>query len=387
MSPANQWHSVGVDIDIDGPRGWIGLAMNTNLYVNGGAYAVAMFAGSNDLRRPIMMHEAGHSWHNLADEYGGNPDVYAGGEPVECNVSADSTGQKWNHWFDTELTRIGTHNVFEGGRYYDFGMYRPTNDSIMRADLVSGIIIRVLKKSFSIFTAVQPLDVWTPNDEPFTSEFALNVTPVDSNVINVNWYLNDQLLDVNALNLDHADVSLPPGVNVIKAVAYDTIVNHSNANEPHPLDLVRTSLERLRQEVSWNIVSGPVSSISFAQAEWLAGDVLKISLIDNDNVGLGWTVATLTTDQGDNEEIELLEVRPGYFQGMMPTVLNGTVINNGAVDLSNNTIVTAHYVDDDAAGGLAIATTLVKTFPDDHLVVDFSFEENTGDTTIDAVAF
>ena len=150
---------MGIDIDIDGPRGWMGLAMNTNLYVNGGAYAVAMFAGSNDLRRPIMMHEAGHSWHNLADEYGGSPnDVYAGGEPVECNVSADATGQKWNHWFDTEQTRIGSNTVFEGGRYLT-GMYRPTNNSIMRYDLVSGYnhpsIEKIIRYLYGCTTARQ----------------------------------------------------------------------------------------------------------------------------------------------------------------------------------------------------------------------------------------
>jgi hypothetical protein len=71
-------------------------------------------------------------------------------------------------------------------------------------------------------------------------------------VISVDWYVNDQLVAADyggAFELtDFADAA---GNYVVRAHAYDDVVRH--AFDGSPLDLVRTGLEALQQDVAWTI--------------------------------------------------------------------------------------------------------------------------------------
>ena len=59
----------------------------------GGTYAV--YAGGNSAATEIALHESGHSFNNLADEYVSYSGAYTGGEPSEVNVTKNSSGAKW----------------------------------------------------------------------------------------------------------------------------------------------------------------------------------------------------------------------------------------------------------------------------------------------------
>ncbi|MBX9401141.1 M64 family metallopeptidase [Lysobacter sp. BMK333-48F3] len=110
----------------------------------GGSYAVLSAHASAAL---IAIHEFGHSFHGLADEYEtpypGFPacsDV-GGNAPCEANVTNQSNASlvKWRSWFTPGLpipTPDGTAGtgLFEGARYRAAGMYRPVGAScLMRA--------------------------------------------------------------------------------------------------------------------------------------------------------------------------------------------------------------------------------------------------------------
>ncbi|WP_363799600.1 M64 family metallopeptidase [Lysobacter firmicutimachus] len=110
----------------------------------GGSYAVLSAHSSAAL---IAIHEFGHSFHGLADEYEtpypGFPacsDV-GGSVPCEANVTNQSNASlvKWRSWFTPGLpipTPDGTAGtgLFEGARYRSAGMYRPVDAScLMRA--------------------------------------------------------------------------------------------------------------------------------------------------------------------------------------------------------------------------------------------------------------
>ena len=83
---------------------------------SGGSFAV--YAGGNSSAPELAMHELGHSFSNLADEYEGNTGAYFGPEPAEVNVTKDAGGAKWSHWLGYEQPGIGTIGAYEGGRYY-----------------------------------------------------------------------------------------------------------------------------------------------------------------------------------------------------------------------------------------------------------------------------
>ncbi|MFG3254651.1 M64 family metallopeptidase [Streptomyces sp. NPDC048172] len=87
----------------------------------------------------IAVHEMAHSIGRLADEYDyGQSGEYTGPEPEDVNIStytADEmkqNGAKWHDWLGKDDPAGGQTGAFEGAGYYEKGLYRPTETSLMR---------------------------------------------------------------------------------------------------------------------------------------------------------------------------------------------------------------------------------------------------------------
>ncbi|MEU1329771.1 M64 family metallopeptidase [Streptomyces sp. NPDC005865] len=100
---------------------------------------IATASSDNAQSDQVAVHETGHSLGKLADEYWYDEyGTYTGAEPWEANTSkltADElTAQqkKWYRWIGQTSPDGGTVGAYEGGGYYPRGLYRPTEDSIMR---------------------------------------------------------------------------------------------------------------------------------------------------------------------------------------------------------------------------------------------------------------
>ncbi|MGW3186162.1 M64 family metallopeptidase [Kitasatospora sp. NPDC001119] len=105
-----------------------------------GYEGIATVAGGNAKSGQIAVHETGHSLGKLADEYAyDGQGTYQGSEPTEANIStltADrmrQQGTKWSRWLGQASPDGGTVGAYEGGGYYPTGLYRPTENSIMRS--------------------------------------------------------------------------------------------------------------------------------------------------------------------------------------------------------------------------------------------------------------
>ncbi len=87
----------------------------------------------------IAIHELGHSFAGLADEY--TDSSFTGGiyEPDEPNVTTvtDPTQVKWRHWFD-DINNLPSQEgesgvgLFEGANFFEKDYYRPVFNSFMR---------------------------------------------------------------------------------------------------------------------------------------------------------------------------------------------------------------------------------------------------------------
>ena len=80
-------------------------------------------------RGELVLHELGHSFSGLGDEYGGLPESYDGPEPRTPNITTSPDGDKWSRWIGYEQPGIGVIGAYEGGESYDYGLYRPSLNS------------------------------------------------------------------------------------------------------------------------------------------------------------------------------------------------------------------------------------------------------------------
>lgn len=101
--------------------------------------AMATASGGHALSGQIVVHELGHSIGQLADEYEyGGPETYTGPEPHEVNVTTYTADQlaadqlKWWKWLGEESPDGGIVGTYESAYYSLFGIYRPTENSLMR---------------------------------------------------------------------------------------------------------------------------------------------------------------------------------------------------------------------------------------------------------------
>ena len=137
------------DLAASVPYDAIYVLANTSTYGGGGIYNFyALTAADNKLATQVTVHEFGHSFAGLADEYFYDKDVLDGTydikkEPWEPNItSLVQFDKKWKSSVaggtaiptplnDTIKTKIG---VYEGGGYLKKGMYRPCYDCRMRTN-------------------------------------------------------------------------------------------------------------------------------------------------------------------------------------------------------------------------------------------------------------
>lgn len=220
---------------------------------SGGTYAV--FAGGNASAREVALHEMAHSFSNLADEYVSYTSPYTGGEPSEVNVTKSSTGAKWSRWLGYDDPRGSSLDigVFEGGKYYETGVYRPSLDSKMRSLNRPFDAVSREKLIQDIYRYVDPLDGYLSNSATLVDPEELWVDVVDPAVILVDWTVNGVLSTANTgETFDVSLEGLDAGSHTIKARAYDEVLDYSFTGGA--LDLVRSGYSALEQFVTWTIL-------------------------------------------------------------------------------------------------------------------------------------
>lgn len=179
--------------------------------------AIATFAGGNSDSFELALHEFGHSFADLADEY-----EDPGSDPKTCELKSNASvfdattllrhKHKWFRWLD--LPEV---DAFRGACYGSIA-YRPTFNSKMRTlgrpfDVVSSeqIILKIYQK-------LKPLDGYTPEGK-YLARGRVYAQPIPSNTGELRWFLNgkeaDHLLNMTVVELK--DLDLRTGKNRLEA--------------------------------------------------------------------------------------------------------------------------------------------------------------------------
>jgi len=157
------------------------------------------YAGGNSLAPDIAIHELGHAMGDLADEYTyGGPTTYTGPEPSAVNASKlDSTSMaaaesKWSEWLGTP-DEGGTCSTFEGCTYSELGVYRPTNNSMMRS--LGRPFNSVSKEALiiEIYREVDPIDDATAPGV-YNGSSTLEIVTVNpiGHQLTIQWYADGE---------------------------------------------------------------------------------------------------------------------------------------------------------------------------------------------------
>jgi hypothetical protein len=263
---------------------WTAVVLNQSLWENTGAILM-LWSGGNRDAAGAALHEGGHGFHQLADEYcaggtgtrcGAASCGGSGQEHAEVNTTGNcmTPGGKWDLWLGTtqkglklpDMGATGVQGTFVGSRYVDSGQYRPSGNSMMNSlfgDDVNTSYNSVSREQiiFGIWRAVTPIDSTEPAAGAVASPTTLTVHVIDSEVIDVDWSVDGEVVAENGGPVfDPGAAGLSPGTHTIEARAYDNadmdLVRNRSSTCPDSVTgryCHGTSWSRSEQRVSWTV--------------------------------------------------------------------------------------------------------------------------------------
>jgi hypothetical protein len=214
---------------------------------SGGAIAVA---STHPASVELVLHEIGHSFALLADEYDSSPPTcYDAAEPPEANVTNQTTRPaiKWSLWIDpvTPLPTPGsteTPGLYQGAKYCATGLYRPTFNSKMRSLGRPFGAVNSEAHIRRIYNFVTPLDSALPQPSTLTLRHgtmqpaSVTVPLPFTHALTVTWLVDDVAAGTGtSFVLDTSSLSV--GAHVMRvSIADDTAMVRND-----PIELLRTS--------------------------------------------------------------------------------------------------------------------------------------------------
>ncbi|PZG45241.1 hypothetical protein C1I98_15785 [Spongiactinospora gelatinilytica] len=262
---------------------------------NSTKYGGAGYSGSdvgtfsrNPLSREVVLHELGHSQGDLADEYDyGGPEQYPGtSEPYPANVTIDSTGAKWGVWLGEATPDGGIIGAFEGGDYSRFGVWRPSENSLMRSLNQDFGLVNREKLVQSFYGEVNPVDsVSSPEGGTHNATQPLEVTTVDL-PLTIKWQVDGVAVPAwdGKKTLTPADfASTGKSTFALKGTVTDETA--MVRNPIHKPDLTQT--------LSWTVGQNSSTNASAAftkTADWGAGFEASVSVTAGSTALTSWTV-------------------------------------------------------------------------------------------------
>jgi hypothetical protein len=255
---------------------WHSIVLNGSSWWNTGA-AWMLWSGGNRDGAKAALHEGGHGFHDLADEYcakgtgascgpnGGGPN---GIEYEEVNSTGNGTtsADKWRMWLGTTQKGLampdkgatGLQGLFVGSNYVDTGQYRPSANSKMNS-----LFGNALDTSFNsvsrekivmdIWRYVTPIDSTTPPAGAVSSTTILSVNVIDPAVIDVDWSVDGAVkVAKGGTTFDVAGQRLAPGSHTITAKAHDNATADLVLQVPGNM-WGRMNWTRSVETVSWTV--------------------------------------------------------------------------------------------------------------------------------------
>ena len=306
------------------------MIVNSPHYGGSGGAIAAATSGSS---AAIIVHEIGHSFVNLADEYSGS----GGSASERANVTQETDRNliKWNSWIDASTpiptplsnTWADIPGLFEGAAYNTTGWYRPEYYCKMRSNGVPFCAVCTEETVVTIQGYVNTIDSYLPSnlevfDAVGTVNFSIETLAPTPNTLEIEWLLNGNVMTLDVLNFSLSTSSLPAGTNTVTARVTDMTALSRKAASVN--------------EVTWTLGSSPCTS----------NDLPTIPYNYSFENGLGnWTLVNV-----ENDAITWLPVTADICNGTAISIDNYNNSTIGAIDrfeqyfdLSNSNNTQLHF--------------------------------------------
>jgi hypothetical protein len=225
---------------------WHSIVLNGSSWWNTGSTWM-LWSGGNSNGPKAALHEGGHGFHQLADEYcasatGSGCGANTVGGPngtefqeVNSTGNGANSGDKWPMWIGVtqkgmatpDMGTTGLQGLFVGSRYVDTGQYRPSSNSKMNSLFGNSMntsfnAVSREKMVMDIWRIVVPVDSTDPPAGTVSGAQTLTVNVIDPAVINVDWSVDGTVVAANGgTTFNVASRNLPSGSHTIAAKAYD----------------------------------------------------------------------------------------------------------------------------------------------------------------------
>ena len=272
----------------------VGLAFgNTETYGGSGAEP-ACLAGGHEWRVEFALHEFGHSFADLGDEYFDPCGVVYSGDGSDLMLKANTSireaedmnddGVKWYRWLDwgPEPKDVWTfpgafvwNKTTEDYVDYNDGVYRPTDWSMMRALRDDNDVpypfyqVNAEQFIFKIYELVNPIDYATAEGTyAIGTRFFVQPVKPATHSLDVTWYrVGDPDPVGTGLEFDSSVLDLPTGQYTLKVKVIDNT------------EMVRDEVKRatdMNEVRTWTL--GEAGHWKFDEG---SGDIAEDSIGDN----------------------------------------------------------------------------------------------------------
>ena len=195
------------------------IIVNTTYYGgSGGSFATASTNASSNL---IMIHEIGHSFVNLADEYWAGEQYAA--EKINMTQEIDPALVKWKNWIGDENIGIYAH----GSSPPQSDWNRPHQSCMMRE--LNGQFCAVCREATidQIYTLVTPIDNFLPTENAvdFIGDdlnFLLDLIIPEPNTLEIEWFIDDISFATGVDTITLTDTEISGETHIISVNIEDT---------------------------------------------------------------------------------------------------------------------------------------------------------------------
>jgi len=236
-----QNQSAAFDVLADNIPDWeiVFVMVNTTMYGGaGGTFAVfSRHASSSE----IAIHEIGHSFAGLADEYWAGFN-YAG---EYANMTANNNSETiiWNSWLYDNGIGIYPHN-YPGNEWYK--PHQNCKMQFLGPPFCSVCIEHTIK---SVYDILEPINNYYPEDlevvVPASELVYFGIEPILNfpNTLSIDWFIDSQLIAEDVEDIELETHMYPLGEHEVKVVIEDFT------------DLVRNDpSDLLKSELVWNLI-------------------------------------------------------------------------------------------------------------------------------------